>query len=128
MSSQRSLMNTSSKLKEVKRRIRKSYLENNSCLRVIAEKIVTWRYFELADEFRALRLTISTLKEENVEWSKSQIRRAIKKCYDPRYYYREAIEEIYELAKIDIDYLPSVPKDWGGITEWKYPENDVKSD
>lgn len=115
------------KLKEIEDRIKEMHYEDNSCLRVIAEKIVNWRYIELSNEFEALRWVIKILKEEGVEWTKSQIRRALKYCYDPRYYRRIDMKEVYELADIDIDYLPSVPKNWRGITEWVYT-NDEKSE
>jgi len=128
MSNQKSLMDTSSKLEEIQRRIRKYHFEDNSCLRVIAENIVTWRYFELTDEFKALKFTISVLREEGVTWNRSQIRRALKYCYDPRYYTREDIREVYEMAGIECENLPQVPKEWEGITEWCYPEDDEDSE
>ncbi|MFW6196784.1 MAG: hypothetical protein ACOC5D_05550 [Thermoplasmatota archaeon] len=115
---------TEYKKNEVERKVRKMHFEDNSCLRVIAEKIVNWRYFELDDEFKALKFIIKTLKKEGVSWTKGQVRRAIKNCYDPRYYCREAIKEVYELAEREINYLPQVPKSWDGITEWVYSKND----
>jgi len=124
MTSQKSLRETSSKLQEVQKRVRKCHFEDNSCLRVIAEKIVTWKYFELSDEFKALNFVISTLREEGETWNRSQIRRALKFCYDPRYYTREEMEEVYELAGIECKKLPEVPTEWKGITEWCYPEDD----
>lgn len=112
------------KKKEVERKIKRMHFEDNSCLRVIAEKIVTWRYLELSDEFTALKFVIKTLRKEGVNWTKGQLRRAIKYCYDPRYYGREAIKEIYELADFEIDYFPQIPDDWKGITEWIYSKDE----
>ena len=106
-----------SKMKAVKERIR-SLAEDNTTLRVIAEKICTYRYYELSDEFKSLKLVIRTLKGEGYEWSRKQIRTAIKYCYDPRYYTREDLRDIYKLANIDIKQLPTVPKEWKGVSEW----------
>ena len=128
MTSQKSLFETNSKLEEVERRVKKYHFEDNSCLRVIAEKIVTWKYFELSDEFRALKFTISVLKEDGVAWSRGQIRRALKYCYDPRYYTREEMREVYEMAEIECENLPQVPTEWEGITEWCYPEDGEDSE
>jgi len=106
-----------SKMKAVKERIL-SLSDNNHTLRVIAEKITTYRYYELSDEFKSLKVVIRTLKREGYSWSRKQIRTALKYCYDPRYYTREDIRDIYKLADIDIKQLPTVPKEWKGVSEW----------
>lgn len=106
-----------SKMESVRERIR-NLAEDNHTLRVIAEKITTYRYYELSNEFESLKLVIRTLKEEGYTWSRKQIRTAIKYCYDPRYYIREDIRDIYKLAGVDIKQLPTVPKWWKGVSEW----------
>ncbi len=106
-----------SKMKAVKERIR-NLAEDNTTLRVIAEKITTYRYYELSNEFESLKIVIKVLKGEGYEWSRKQIRTAIKYCYDPRYYTREDLRDIYKLANIDIKQLPTVPKEWKGVSEW----------
>ncbi len=127
MTGQKSIFETSSKLKETQKKVKRYHFEDNSCLRVIAEKIVTWRYFELSDEFKALKFAISILREEGETWSRGQIRRALQYCYDPRYYPRKVMEDIYRLAGIECEKLPQVPKKWEGITEWCYPEDNGES-
>lgn len=106
-----------SKIAAAKERIKK-LAENNHTLRVIAEKITTYRYLELSDEFKSLKVVIRTLKELGYTWTYQQIRLAVKWCFDPRYYTRYDIADIYEIAGIEVKKTPSIPNWWGGVTEW----------
>ena len=83
-------------------------------LRVIAEKISSFD----RDEWKSLNLVVETLYEKGVRWSTGQLRTAVKYCFDPRYYYRMDIKDLYEKAGFNVKYLPRVPIWWRGITEW----------
>lgn len=91
-------------------------------LRVVAEKISCFH----RDEWRSLHLVVETLYADGVRWSESQLRRAVKYCYDPRYYYRESIRELYHKAGHRIDYLPRCPARWHGITEWVHSRKKLR--
>ena len=83
-------------------------------LRVISEKLSNFD----RDEWQSLNLVIETLYVGGIRWTETQIRRAVRYCYDPRYYTRHDIKDLYEKAGFELDYLPRVPVCWRGITEW----------
>ena len=83
-------------------------------LRVIAERVCNF----YMDEWKALNLVIVVLYAKGMRWTNSQMRTAVKYCFDPRYYTRHDIKELYEKAGFKLDYLPHVPIWWRGITEW----------
>ena len=71
-----------------------SYHLKKHTLRVIAEKISC---FEM-DEWLSLNLVVETLYCKGVRWTINQIRTAVKHCFDPRYYTRHDIKDLYEKA------------------------------
>jgi hypothetical protein len=81
---------------------------------VIAEKISNFEH----DEWQSLNLVIETLYNKGIRWTEAQIRTAVKYCFDPRYYTRADIKDLYEKSGYKIEYIPHVPIWWRGITEW----------
>jgi hypothetical protein len=78
-------------------------------LRVIAEKISSFD----RDEWLSLVLVAETLFEKGIRWTERQIRTAVKWCFDPRYYTRHDIKDLYWKSGYKIYYLPHVPIWWG---------------
>lgn len=83
-------------------------------LRVIAEKISSFD----RDEWLSLNVVVEILYIKGVRWSEAQMRTAVKYCFDPRYYTRADIKDLYEMAGFKLSYLPHVPIWWRGIIEW----------
>lgn len=83
-------------------------------LRVIAEKISNFEH----DEWQSLNQVVETLYNKGIRWTQAQIRTAVKYCFDPRYYTRADIKDLYEKSGHKTDYIPHVPIWWRGITEW----------
>lgn len=97
----------------VSQRVWMLYIRKHT-LRVIAEKISNFD----KDEWQSLEIVVKALYEKGVRWSFAQVKRAVMYCFDPRYYTRHDIKDLYKSAGFKLDYLPHVPNWWGGITEW----------
>lgn len=91
-------------------------------LRVIAEKISSFD----RDEWLSLVLVVETLFEKGIRWTERQIRTAVKWCFDPRYYTRHDIKDLYCKSGYNIEYSPHVPIWWGGITEWVHENKKLR--
>ncbi len=95
--------------------------KKRTTLRVIAEKISS---FDL-DEWKALNIVVETLYAEGVRWSQGQMNTAIKYCFDPRYYTKDDIKDLYKKAGFNLQFS-QIPKKWKGITEWKHKRQKLR--